>query len=146
MVVLDLDIRKNKLYKSLDCWFGDILNFDILEKGLELVSSPHFLYSRNLEIKGTLSAMFFIKNVLRLLCNVANVVYLYGLRMSIVKHFSKSSIKYEFGNSWKVEFWWFPMINDIWNISNMYETCEIRANIPRGFLIWHICKPSTLHL
>ena len=38
-----------------------MLNFDFLERGLELVSPPHFVYPRNPEIKGIPSAIFFIK-------------------------------------------------------------------------------------
>ena len=38
-----------------------MLNFDFLERVLELVSPPHFVYPWNLEIKRTLSATFFIK-------------------------------------------------------------------------------------
>ena len=54
--------------------------------------------------------------------------------MGIVKYFSIASIKSEFGNKGEVEFYW-----NIWNISNMYETCEIRANIPLRFPIQNIC-------
>ena len=35
---------KIKLYKTLDGWFKDMLNFDFLEKGLRLVFPPHFVY------------------------------------------------------------------------------------------------------
>ena len=35
---------KNKLYNIWDCWSRDMLNFDFLEKGLGIVSAPHFLY------------------------------------------------------------------------------------------------------
>ena len=37
------------------------------------------------------------------------------------------------------------MTNDIWNISGMYKTCEIRENISLRFLIWKVCKQSSLH-
>ena len=40
--VLNLAYNKNKLYKTLDYWSGDTLNFDFLEKGLEKVSLLHF--------------------------------------------------------------------------------------------------------
>ena len=40
----ELRINKNKLYKSLDNWSRDILNFNFPEKGLRLVSPPHFVY------------------------------------------------------------------------------------------------------
>ena len=45
--------NKNKLYKTLDYWSGDILNFNFSEKGLGLVSPPHFVYyfSRKMFLK-----------------------------------------------------------------------------------------------
>ena len=39
-----LAIQKSKLYKTLDYWSRDILNFNFSEKGLGLVSPPHFVY------------------------------------------------------------------------------------------------------
>ena len=33
-----------KQCKAVDCWFRDMFNFDFLEKGLEVVSQPHFVY------------------------------------------------------------------------------------------------------
>ena len=39
-----LAINKNKLYKTLDYWSRDMLNFNFSEKSLELVSPPHILY------------------------------------------------------------------------------------------------------
>ena len=41
---LNLPYNKNKLYKTLDCWSGDRLNFNFSEKGLRLVSQSHFVY------------------------------------------------------------------------------------------------------
>ena len=43
-IVLNLAKNKNKIYKTLEYWFRDILNFDVLEKGLGIVSPRHFLY------------------------------------------------------------------------------------------------------
>ena len=37
----NLAYNKNKLYKTLDNWFRDMLNFICLEKGLELVPFSH---------------------------------------------------------------------------------------------------------
>ena len=37
-----LDIQLKKLYEILDYWSNNRLNFDFLEKGLEIISSPHF--------------------------------------------------------------------------------------------------------
>ena len=39
----NLAFNENKLYKTLDYWSRDILNLDFLEKGLGLVSPPHFV-------------------------------------------------------------------------------------------------------
>ena len=58
-MILNLAYNKIKLYKTLDYW--GMLNFDILEEGLGIVSPPHFVYdfSRKMffmlySIKGTL--------------------------------------------------------------------------------------------
>ena len=42
--VLNLAYDKNKLYKTLDSWSRNMLNFSLLEKGLGMVSPPHFVY------------------------------------------------------------------------------------------------------
>ena len=39
-----LAYNKNKLYKTLEYWSRDMLNFNFSEKGLALVSPPHFAY------------------------------------------------------------------------------------------------------
>ena len=44
LLALNLAYNKNKLYKTLGYWSRDMLNFDFLEKGLGIVSPPHFLY------------------------------------------------------------------------------------------------------
>ena len=36
--------NKNELYKTLEYWSRDNINFNFLEKGLGLVSPPHFVY------------------------------------------------------------------------------------------------------
>ena len=46
-IALNLPSNKNKLYKTLDYWSRDILNFNFSEKGLELAGtslSPQFVY------------------------------------------------------------------------------------------------------
>ena len=43
-IVLSFLYHENKLYKTLDYWSTDMLNFDFLEKGLVIVSAPHFVY------------------------------------------------------------------------------------------------------
>ena len=37
-------LGKNKPYKTLGYWFVETLNFNFSEKGLGLVSPPHFMY------------------------------------------------------------------------------------------------------
>ena len=37
-------MHTNQLYKTSDYWFKDMLNFNFSEKGLRLVSPPHFVY------------------------------------------------------------------------------------------------------
>ena len=59
---------------------------------------------------------------------VPNVVNLYELQMKSVKYFSVDSIKCESGNKENIEFSWFFMASDIWDISNMNEICNISAN------------------
>ena len=43
-IVLYLGYDKNKLHKTLDYRSRDMFNFNFQEKGLDLVSPPHFLY------------------------------------------------------------------------------------------------------
>ena len=43
LIALNLPYKKSKLYKTLYYWRRDMLNFIFLEKGLGLVSSPHFV-------------------------------------------------------------------------------------------------------
>ena len=50
--------------------------------------------------------------------------------MIIVKDFSVDSIKSEFWNKETVEFQWFFVTSNIWNISDMAKVWEIRANTP----------------
>ena len=43
-IVLDLAYNESKLYKTLDYRSRDILNFYFLEKRLEIIFPPHFVY------------------------------------------------------------------------------------------------------
>ena len=43
-ISVPLTFSKNKLHKTLDYWSRDILHFDFLEKGLRIVSPPHYAY------------------------------------------------------------------------------------------------------
>ena len=44
---------KNKMYKTLEYWSRDMLNFEFLEKGLEVAPPPHFVndFSRKMFLK-----------------------------------------------------------------------------------------------
>ena len=44
LIALNLVYNKNKPYKTLDYWSRYMLNFGFSEKGLEIVSPPHFVY------------------------------------------------------------------------------------------------------
>ena len=90
------------------------------------------LISRKPEMERILSAICFIRTP-RALCNcvtvlycVIDVLYSYDLQMGVVKYFFVNSIKSEFFNKENVD-------SDIWNISNMYKICDIRANSPLVF-------------
>ena len=43
-IALNLAYNKNKLHETLDHWVKDMLSFNFSEKGLGLVSPPHFAY------------------------------------------------------------------------------------------------------
>ena len=43
LIAFDLAYNKNNLHETLDYWSRDILNFGFLEKGLGIVSPPHFV-------------------------------------------------------------------------------------------------------
>ena len=43
-MALNLSYNKSKLYKTLDYWSRDMFNFNFLEKGMGLVSLPHFVH------------------------------------------------------------------------------------------------------
>ena len=43
LMVLNLACNKNGLYKTLYYWSRDVLSFDVLEKGMGIVSLPHFV-------------------------------------------------------------------------------------------------------
>ena len=49
-ITLALTYIKSKLYKTLDYWFRDMLNFDFRRKGLEIVFPPRLAndFSRNM--------------------------------------------------------------------------------------------------
>ena len=42
-IPFNLAYNKDKLYKTLDYWSIDMLNFDFLEKGLGIVAPPYFV-------------------------------------------------------------------------------------------------------
>ena len=44
LIALKLAYNRNKLFKTLHYWSRDMFNFDILDKGLGIVSPAHFVY------------------------------------------------------------------------------------------------------
>ena len=44
-IALNFAYNKNKLYKTLDYWSKDMLNFEFLDKGLGIVFPPYFVYN-----------------------------------------------------------------------------------------------------
>ena len=42
-MVLNLAYHNNKLYETWEYWSRNMRNFDLLEKGLKIVSSSHFI-------------------------------------------------------------------------------------------------------
>ena len=80
-------------------------------------------YIYNLGTEGILSAMFFTKLTCYawlLFCDL-DVGYLYGLQISIVKHFSMGWIKSELENKEKVEISWFFLCLTIFEISQIWS-------------------------
>ena len=49
-IALNLGYNKYKLYKTVEYLSRDILNFNFPEKGLRLVSPPHFAYDFSTKI------------------------------------------------------------------------------------------------
>ena len=70
---LNLSYNKNKLYKTLDYWSRNMLNFDILEKSLGLISPSRMISP---------SCMIFKKNVYHIILTdqISLSEYLYFLR------------------------------------------------------------------
>ena len=50
LIALNLACNKNKLYKTLDYLTRDMLNVNFSEKGLELVSPPHFVHDFSMKM------------------------------------------------------------------------------------------------
>ena len=53
-----LACNESNLYKILEYWFRDMINFECSEKGLRLVSPPHFVYDFSRKI----FLMFYVTN------------------------------------------------------------------------------------
>ena len=45
LIALNLPSNLNKIYETLEYWSRNILNFYFLEKGVGIVSLPHFVYN-----------------------------------------------------------------------------------------------------
>ena len=56
-IALNLAYNKIKLHTTLNYWSRDMLNFEFFEKGLEIVSPPHFVYN-------------FLRKMLLMLCSI----------------------------------------------------------------------------
>ena len=75
LIALNLAYNKNKPYKTLDYWSRDTLSFDFLEKGLGIVSPPHFVHDFSWKMFLTLydqlslSACFYFFEILGNMCN-----------------------------------------------------------------------------
>ena len=116
-------VRSNSwvfVYELSGCWFeccGSHLNFRYracFEQGV-----PWHSYNYRVWMRSKTRTWHDPMNI------ESNIVHFYDHQMSIVKHFSVNSIKSEFGNKEKVEFYWFFITS---NISDMRKVCEIRAN------------------
>ena len=59
-MVLSLAYRNNKLYETWEYWSRDMRNFDLLEKGLRIVSSWYFIkYLENEQnFQGEITSIF----------------------------------------------------------------------------------------
>ena len=42
---INIQYNRNKLFKTLHYWSRDMLHFDLLDKGLGIVSPPHFVFN-----------------------------------------------------------------------------------------------------
>ena len=78
LIVLKLAYLKNKLYKTLDFWSRDMLNFNFLEKSLGIVSLPHFVYDVLRKILLMLYSIYWPSFIvwLRLLLEILGNVYI----------------------------------------------------------------------
>ena len=57
-IVLKLAYNRNKLFKSLYYWSRDMLNFDILDEALGIISPAHFLYDFSTKMLCPINVMF----------------------------------------------------------------------------------------
>ena len=105
-----------------------IINIDLSPENYCIIHT-HRLLGQTWNRRNTIYNICHWNNALRLSFCFSKVVYLYDLQVSIAKHFSVGSIKSKFGNKEKS---WILMIltNDVWNILNINETCNIRVNSP----------------
>ena len=89
-IVLSFLYHENKLYKTLDYWSTDMLNSDFLEKGLVIVSAPHFVcdVQRNVFLKLlSINWPYFISLRYWEICDVINFeINLYLSNQTVFPH------------------------------------------------------------
>ena len=66
-IALNLAYNKNNLYKTLDYWSRDMLNFNFSEKGLGLFSPPHFVHDFSKKMFPRLYSIHWPNFIVRLL-------------------------------------------------------------------------------
>ena len=72
-IALSLEYNENKFFKYLDYWSGNILNFDLLWKGLGIVFSPDFV--KDFSRKMSAYLIVWLSLLPEILCNmfIANI-------------------------------------------------------------------------
>ena len=118
-------------------WYHSVKRFSTNEAGCHFCGAH--LTRESWNRRNTIYNIFHQNTALRLLFCV--VVYLYEFQMSIVKHFSMDSVKFELGIKRALYF------NDfLWKVNILKLMKHVGMNTLLRFLIWNICKQSNLHL
>ena len=72
-IALKLAYNRNKLFKTWHYWPRDMLNFDILDEGLGIVSAAHFVYNLSKKCSSSnvlLTAQISLPLLLEIFCNM----------------------------------------------------------------------------
>ena len=99
-IALNLSYNKSKLYKTLDYWSRDMLNFSFSEKGLGLVSPPHFVHD-------------FPRKMFHMLHSIDHSILIDQISLYDCLHFSRSW-QYVYYNYFLARLW----RHKIWNQPN----------------------------